>query len=155
MLYYKPESLVEKHLRLRVALLFNPAIYGMTVGFGFLANRLKTEKLRCCLTATDSHNSVIRDHYFFHVISRSDTIISISCLISSLDIKESKDEKFTISLGSLFQSWTIFGVKTVTEGVCAPFNLKIPNCSSKPLLYIITFPGRLKICFAEKHTFLF
>lgn len=45
MFYYKPESLVEKYFHLRLALLFNPAIYAMTVGFSFLANRLKLKSL--------------------------------------------------------------------------------------------------------------
>jgi len=45
MLYCKLESLIEKSFHSRLALLFNPAIYGVTVGFGFLVNTLKLKSL--------------------------------------------------------------------------------------------------------------
>lgn len=45
MFYYKSESLVEKYIHLWLALLFNPDIYVMTVGFDCLGNRLKPESL--------------------------------------------------------------------------------------------------------------
>lgn len=69
----------------------------MIVAFDFRASRPNTKKLRCSSIATDSYNAVVSDHCIFHVISISDTIISVCCLISSLDTKELKDEKVTIS----------------------------------------------------------
>lgn len=45
MFYYKPDRLLKKYVRSRLALMFNPAIYGMTMAFGFHANRLKLKSL--------------------------------------------------------------------------------------------------------------